>query len=77
MEIYRYCTPSISIAPMNSTKFTIGQYVKFNTGDEWDGLLGVIENFVGDTITVSCISLPSYRNFVNLNDADSVLELIS
>ena len=76
MEIYRDRASSESTEPMNNVEFSIGQHVKMHTNDEWNGLVGTVENLVGNTITVRCNTLSAYPCYIDTNDACRVLKSV-
>jgi len=57
-------------------EYRIGKSVRLITDDSWDGLTGVIDDLIGDFLAVFCVTKPSYRYFVAIEDADRILELI-
>ena len=61
---------------MTSTEYSKGTYIKLHTNDAWNNLHGIIDDLIGDTIAVFCVSMPQHRYFVYHNDAGRILELI-
>ena len=57
-------------------RYSIGTYIKLHTDDIWNGLVGIIDDLVGDTIVVYCTLMPLHRYYVNIYDAGSILEVI-
>jgi len=53
-----------------------GTHVRLRTGDSWDNLVGIIDEVQGDIIIVFCTLMPISRYFVNIYDAEKVLELV-
>jgi hypothetical protein len=41
-----------------------GLYVRLHTGDEWNGLYGIISEISDEIIAVFCVTMPLYRYFV-------------
>jgi len=55
-------------------KYSIGTQVILHTNDTWNDLHGIVDDLLGDTIAVFCITMPLYRYYVNTNDAICILE---
>jgi len=53
-----------------------GTHVRLHTQDSWDRLVGIVDEIHGDTIVVFCTMLPIFRYFVNISDADKILEIV-
>jgi len=53
-----------------------GTFIKLHTNDSWDNLVGIVDEILGDTIVVFCTLMPMARYFVNIYDADTVLERV-
>ena len=51
-----------------------GDAVWLRTGDEWNGLPGVIDRINGRTIYVFCVQFPWTFYYVDIADADKILE---
>jgi len=64
------------MADKGKDRYSVGTRVKLHTHDDWDSLYGIVDELVGNTIAVSCITMPQYRYFVSLDDASRVLEFI-
>ena len=56
--------------------YTKGTHVRLHTHDSWDNLVGIVDEIHGDTIVVFCTMLPIFRYFVNIYEADKVLEIV-
>ena len=56
--------------------YIVGQQIRLRTSDDWNDLGGTVESIVNDTIVVFCVTMPLYRYYVGLCDADRVLEII-
>ena len=61
---------------MNNTEYSVGTHIKLHTNDAWNNLHGIVDDQLGDTLAVFCITMPLYRYYVSYRDAGSVLELI-
>ena len=57
-------------------RYSIGTYIRLHTDDLWNGMFGIIDDLVGDTIVVHCTRMPLHRYYVNVYDAGSILELV-
>jgi len=56
--------------------YTKGTHVRLHTHDTWDNMVGIVDEIHGDTIVVFCTMLPIFRYFVNISDAEKVLEIV-
>jgi len=61
---------------MDKNDYAIGARVKLHTDDAWNELYGIIDEFIGDTIAVYCITKPLYRYYVGIDEIGNVLELL-
>jgi len=57
--------------------YSVGDKVRLRTHDSWNDLYGIIENILGDVIVVFCVTMPTHRYFVWLNDACDKLEVMT
>ena len=53
-----------------------GTHVRLHTGDSWDELVGIVDEIHGDTIVIFCTLMPIFRYFVNVLEADQLLEIV-
>jgi len=53
-----------------------GTFIRLHTSDSWNNLVGIVDEVLGDTIVVFCTLMPMARYFVNIFDAESVLERV-
>ena len=54
----------------------IKQYVRLNTGDDWDGLYGIILETTDDYIIIFCMNNPTRNYIVKYEDAEEILEIL-
>ena len=50
--------------------------MKLHTSDSWDNLYGIVDDFVNGIISIYCVSMPSQRYHVGIDEADEILELV-
>ena len=62
---------------MGNTVYEKGTYVILHTNDAWNDLHGIVDDLLGDTIAVFCITNPMHRYFVSVNEAARKLEPVS
>jgi len=56
--------------------YLIGQQIRLRTSDAWNDLGGTIESIFDGTLVIFCVTMPMYRYYVGINEADKVLEAI-
>ena len=56
--------------------YKVGQFVRLHTSDNWNELYGIIDEICGDIIAVYCITMPSWRYHVQMENAGNVIELL-
>jgi len=61
---------------MKNPDYSVGACVKLHTNDDWNNLYGIIDDCIRDTIAVCCISMPTSRYYVDINEAGDILELV-
>jgi len=61
---------------MGNTEYLKGSYVILHTNDAWNDLHGIVDDLLGDTISVFCVTKPTYRYYVSVNEAARKLELV-
>ena len=56
--------------------YSIGQYIRLTTSDDWNNMYGIISNIENSIIHVFCINMPCYQYFVDIDKADNILTVV-
>jgi len=59
---------------MGNTIYEKGTYVILHTNDAWNDLHGIVDDLLGDTIAVFCVTNPAHRYYVSIHEAARKLE---